>query len=61
MQDTIGRFHTDLEAELLQLGRELATQTYKPDRYRETIITRPKRRMISAAPFRDRVVHHAVC
>jgi retron-type reverse transcriptase len=61
MQDTIGRFRTDLEAELLQLRRELLTQTYTPGSYRETIITRPKRRMISAAPFRDRVVHHALC
>ena len=61
MQDTIGRFRTDLEAELLQLRRELLTQTYTPGTYRETIITRPKRRMISAAPFRDRVVHHALC
>ena len=58
---TIGRFRTDLEAELLQLRRELLTQTYTPGSYRETIITRPKRRMISAAPFRDRVVHHALC
>jgi hypothetical protein len=30
MQDTIGRFRTDLEAELLQLRRELQTQTYTP-------------------------------
>jgi hypothetical protein len=61
MQDTIGRFRTDMEAELLQLRRELLTQTYTPGSYRETIITRPKRRMISATPFRDRVVHHALC
>jgi hypothetical protein len=54
MQDTIGRFRTDLEAELLQLRRELITQTCVPGSCRETIITRPKRRMISAAPFRDR-------
>lgn len=61
MQDTIGRFRTDLEAELVGLRRELMDQTYAPGPYRETIITRPKRRMISAAPFRDRVAHHAVC
>jgi retron-type reverse transcriptase len=61
MQDTIGRFRTDLEAELLRLRRALLDKTYAPGPYRETIITRPKRRMISAAPFRDRVVHHAVC
>ncbi len=61
MQDTIGRFRTDLEAELLRLRQELVDKTYAPGPYHETIITRPKRRMISAAPFRDRVVHHAVC
>jgi hypothetical protein len=60
MQDTIGRFRTDLEAELLQLRRELQTQTYTPGAYRETTITRPKRRMIIAAPFRDRNVSNRV-
>lgn len=60
-QDTVGRFHTHLEAELLRLRRELLDKTYTPGGYREKFITQPKRRMISAAPFRDRVVHHAVC
>lgn len=60
-QATVGRFRTNLEAELLQLQRELREQTYTPGAYREKIITRPKARMISAAPFRDRVVHHALC
>ena len=39
MQDTIGRFRTDLEAELFQLRRELTTQTYTPGSYRETAWT----------------------
>lgn len=60
LQDSIGRFGTNLEAELLTLQRELLAGTYQPGPYREKIIVRPKRRMISAAPFRDRVVHHAV-
>lgn len=60
-QDVVGRFRTSLEAELLQLQRELRERTYQPGGYREKVIARPKRRMISAAPFRDRVVHHAVC
>ena len=60
-QDAIGRFHTNLETELLQLQTELSTGSYRPGGYREKIILHPKRRMISAAPFRDRVVHHAVC
>ena len=61
MQDTIGRFRTDLERELLQLRHQLLEQSYRPGGYREKLILRPKRRMISAAPFRDRVVHHALC
>jgi len=61
LQDSIGRFRTNLETELLQLQEELREKTYLPGGYREKIITRPKRRMISAAPFRDRVVHHALC
>lgn len=60
-QDSVGRFRTNIEEELLQLRRELLSQTYTPGAYREKFITQPKRRMISAAPFRDRVVHHAVC
>jgi hypothetical protein len=60
-QDAIGRFRTQVEVELLDLGRELLAKTYAPGAYRTKIITRPKVRMISAAPFRDRVVHHAVC
>jgi len=57
----VGRFRTNLEAEVLQLRRELLSKEYRPGSYREKWITRPKRRMISAAPFRDRVVHHAIC
>lgn len=35
--------------------------TYQPGAYRHFVIHEPKRRKISAAPFRDRVVHHALC
>ena len=55
-----GDFFFALEHNLLQLQRELRTQTYQPGAYRTFWITTPKRRMISAAPFRDRVVHHAL-
>jgi retron-type reverse transcriptase len=60
-QDAIGRFRANVETEVLELRRELLEKSYQPGGYREKIIHRPKRRMISAAPFRDRVVHHAVC
>jgi len=60
-QDAVGRFNTGREAELLRIRDALLARTYRPGPYRETIITIPKKRMISAAPFCDRVVHHAVC
>jgi len=55
------QFNHRLESELLQLQEELQTQTYRLGRYKEFYINDPKPRMISAAPYRDRVVHHALC
>jgi retron-type reverse transcriptase len=46
---------------LLALQNELQTQTYRPGAYHSFYIHEPKRRLISAAPFRDRIVHHALC
>ena len=54
-------FSHNLETELLQLQRDLQTQTYHPGAYRTFEIKEPKVRLISAAPYRDRVVHHALC
>jgi RNA-directed DNA polymerase len=54
-------FNDQLEANLLQLQNELITHTYQPGKYRTFEILDPKPRMISAAPYRDRVVHHALC
>jgi len=61
LNDHVGRFRTQVEAEVLRLREELTTRTYQPGSYREFWIREPKERMISAAPYRDRVVHHAVC
>lgn len=47
--------------ELLSLQEELQSKTYKPGAYHSFFIHDPKKRLISAAPFRDRVVHHALC
>ena len=51
-------FH--LEHELLKLEDELSTLTYRPGWERSFFIYEPKKRQISAAPYRDRVVHHAL-
>lgn len=47
--------------ELLNLQEEMQTFTYQPGVYHSFYIHDPKKRLISAAPFRDRVVHHALC
>jgi RNA-directed DNA polymerase len=54
-------FEYRLEDNLIRLEDELAAETYRPGPYASFIIHEPKRRLISAAPFRDRVVHHALC
>ena len=54
-------FFSNLERELLRLERELQDGSYQPGRYVEILVRDPKERLVSAAPFRDRVVHHALC
>jgi RNA-directed DNA polymerase len=54
-------FERKLEDNLVALQNELMQQTYQPGAYHNFYIHEPKRRLISAAPFRDRVVHHALC
>ena len=53
-------FFYHLEDELWALHHELQEKTWKPGAYSTFYIYKPKHRMISAAPFRDRVVHHAL-
>ncbi len=48
------------EAELDALRRELLAGAYRPGPYDSFEVYEPKRRLVSAAPFRDRVVHHAL-
>jgi len=48
------------EYEIIKLREELINRTYKPGPYRCFNIHDPKDRIISVAPFRDRVVHHAI-
>jgi len=54
-------FEFDRERNLTGLQEELQHKTYNPGPYHSFLIHEPKRRLISAAPFRDRVVHHALC
>ena len=54
-------FNAQLEANIFQLQQQLLAFTYAPGAYRRFHIRDPKPRIISAAPYRDRVVHHALC
>ncbi len=53
-------FDFDLESNLIDLEEELLAARYRPGAYRSFFVHEPKRRLVSAAPFRDRVVHHAL-
>lgn len=59
--DEGSRFEFHLEQELQLLQQELSEKKYTPGQYKSFYVYEPKKRMISAAPLRDRVVHHAVC
>ena len=54
-------FNYHLESVLIKLQKELSNKSYQPGNYRTFRLTNPKSRLISAAPYRDRVVHHALC
>jgi retron-type reverse transcriptase len=60
-RDNVLEFNYNLETELITLQRDLQTMTYQTGAYKTFEIVEPKRRLISAAPYRDRVVHHALC
>ena len=55
------RFDANLAENLLNTQKELFNKTYKHGSYKFFTLYDPKKRRISAAPFKDRVVHHAVC
>jgi len=58
---SVASFEINLGEELLALQEELETETYQPGPYTHFHLYDGKPRRISAAPFRDRVVHHALC
>jgi hypothetical protein len=54
-------FEILLADRLIEIQKELGEKSYQPGRYHSFYIHEPKKRLISAAPFRDRVVHHSLC
>lgn len=56
----VAEYSLNLERELLTLQAELESSDYRPGAYRLFTVYERKPRQIAAAPFRDRVVHHAL-
>lgn len=56
----VARFSLNLERNLLRLQWQLQQGNYQPGEYRFFTLYERKPRLIAAAPFIDRVVHHAV-
>jgi len=54
-------FNHALESNLIELHEALRAGHWRPGGYKTFVIYEPKRRLISAAPYADRVVHHAMC
>ena len=53
-------FSAHLEDNLVKLQKELIERTYTLGKYREFYIYEPKKRLIIAQPFKDRVVQWAI-
>jgi len=60
-KEDVERFELHRERFLHQLREELLSENWKPSPYHKFQIHDPKTRTISAAPYRDRIVHHALC
>jgi len=54
------RFEANLPDELNTLVAELESGTWQPGAFHRFLVRDPKLRVIHAAPFRDRVVHHSL-
>lgn len=59
-RDDVLQFSSNLEENLIQIQNELIYREYKVGRYREFFIYDPKKRLIMALPFKDRVVQWAI-
>ena len=58
-QDAL-EFTANLETNLIEMQRSLIDQTYRPGEYFDFYVHDPKKRLIQALSFRDRVVQHAI-
>jgi len=56
----LDKFQFNLETNLFKLHKDLNATQYKHGKYKEFIVSDNKRREISVAPIRDRIVHRLI-
>jgi retron-type reverse transcriptase len=59
-RDEVLAYKANLEDNLFSLIKDLEGETYVPLPLRQFYVADPKKRLISAPAFRDRIVHHAL-
>jgi retron-type reverse transcriptase len=60
-RDDVTAFASNLSENLISIQNDLIWRTYKVGRYRQFYVTEPKKRLVMALGFRDRVVQWAIC
>ena len=58
--ESVMHFFDNLEENVIQIQNELMWCEYSPSPYHQFFVFEPKRRLISAPSFKDRVVHRAI-
>lgn len=59
-QHSVMHYALNLEENLINLQNHLIWRSWVPGAQREFVVLEPKRRVIQAPPFEDRIVHHAL-
>jgi len=59
-RDDVLNFSYNLEENLINLQNKLLWKLWRPGKFRSFYVYDPKKRLIQAPPFQDRVVHHAL-
>lgn len=54
----VAAYELDADTRLLRLQERLEAGAYAPGAYRTFVVREWKRRVVSAAPFEGRIVHH---
>ncbi|MFA5230575.1 MAG: reverse transcriptase/maturase family protein [Candidatus Paceibacterota bacterium] len=60
-KDEILKFSYSIENNLLNIHSDLLNEKYIHGKYYEFIVNDSKKRVIQAAPFKDRIIHHSLC